>query len=317
MPPVRLGNIQFGPSNVVGNRYSQLKKMSERIDAYLQGQGANQQGREMLEGIQVTIDSSLESLERSNPTVKKAIKASSTYFEKNLRKPTNPLVQEILNTPDDVEMGKKALSAVLTGKASDRQMMLDVFGEPLKKHVEIAAGKVALESAVDKTSGVIDPVALVAWFRDNPQIGRFVGADMKKELDGIVNLITDNAYRKGFVAPSKALKVLESPMIGRAGALEAVVSAARGSAAGGAVSALMLLMNPMAQAMGRALNSPYGKALAAAAADVRPGTPKLGRMSNLFFSKFGPAVVGNELTDVMATRPDDRVPLRQPAPGGP
>jgi len=304
LPPVRLGNIQFGPSSVVGNRYSALKEMSKRLEARLEGTEPNATGRTMLEMLAAKIDTSLDAFERANPLVSKAMKATQSYYDKSLGKFDNPVVQDILRTPDDIEMGKKALATVLSGRPQDRKVMLEVFGEPLKKHVEIAAAKTALASSVDANSGVLDPVAMVRWFKDNPQLDKFLGPDMRKELDGIANLMTDSAMRKGFVAPSKAMKALESPYVARAGAWAAGLSALKESPTGIAAGVGAMFIPAAAQAVERILNSPFGKAMAAAAADVRPGTPKMGRIANLLFSRFGPAATGNELVDQFGLKPE-------------
>lgn len=302
LPPIKLGNVVLGSAtSQIGNRYSALKKASESLNGLLE-QDLSKGDAAAVQFFQHNIDTALGKFEANNPSLGKRVKALTNYYDNGLGKLSKTAVQDVLNAPDDQKMAATALATVIKGKPEDAKLLLDVFGEPLKRHVENAAITTALDQA-EKATGAIDPVRFTKFFDDNPRVKAFLGDTSKDTIDGVKNLISDINLRRGSVPQSTATSVMENPWTARAGLIGTGLLAGRGNypeAIAGMVSTFG--MRPLGLAIRNALDSDYGRALAAAAANAKPGSPRIGRIMNVLLTKFGPGATGNELVDMFNQR---------------
>lgn len=267
-------------------RFSHMQQSIEEMNQYLKdAKNPNNPATKAVRDARDLLQKKLDAFK--TPEVKKLEKKATTFYEKNLAKYDDPTIKDILDTQDPLDRANKAIKVALGDDAKAGQTVADLVGPKGQEAVRQGVISRALASSADK-KGEIDATKFVNFFDKKGGFDAFQNADSKLTIDGIKNLLKEDALARGeSSAPS-----IGHPS-GQWGWFLGFTRLMEGDIKGaGAATAGAMLVRPTVEFFNRAMKDRFGRNLLAASAKAVPGTPRAGRILQQLVTRFAPATAG-------------------------
>ena len=308
--PPAVGEMAPGLTSRYEIKPRDLKYTVERLDEYLRpklkevsGQTAKLREEDRyLADLKKQLDGILARTE--TPTLVRLQQRADAYHATRLKPYEDTRLREWALS-DPVKKAQLPVDVALGEDSRFAEKVAKQLGVRGRAAVEGAVVKKAMDHAFDTATQQIDPVKFLKFISDAPNAKLFFTPDTEKALKGLSQMFKETSLRAG-KSPTLDYKIPKQAqyLAGLAAIIGLPYHPAQMVGALGAAA----LVGPAFKKVESLLTDNFGRSLLVAAADAKPGSPRMARILQVINRRFLPPLV------TAAESPSAQAPVSQPLP---
>lgn len=281
--------------------YTQIKSAVETLDEQItKSKSSDDAGmRATTLELRNTLQSKLDAWE--TPGLRKQTTDLTRWRERNYEPLRDAALKPVFEATDEVARANAVLKLALGDNESAAAKAAKLIGTQGREAVFRGAVKKAMNGAMDTETGQLDAARFAKFFEDKSGLKPYFDSKSEGLINGMRNLMTDSALRKG-ESPKVNLTHGRLARWGTGAAMLPGFGAMAMGHVGSGVAEMSAVLGAGAVFKGveHLLNDTFGRNLLAAAAKAKPGSPRMGRISQTITQRFLTPAAGVTADDALS-----------------